>query len=39
MLGIPQVDLNHLTEEERDVILGVLKRDEDLQKRDHDRIR
>ena len=38
MRGVPQLDLNHLTEEERDVILGVLRRDEELQKKDQDRI-
>ena len=38
MRSVPQLDLNHLTEEERDVILGVLRRDEELQKKDQDRI-
>ena len=39
MLGSPNVELTHLTEEERDVIMNVLRRDEELQKRDQHRIK
>ena len=39
MLGAPAVELAHLTEEERDVIMSVLRRDEELRKRDQDRIK
>lgn len=33
------IDLSHLTDEEQEAILTVLKRDEDLKKAEEDRIR